>query len=782
MDDPITPQSSVKDSLLSTGLTSDEARLRLAAYGTNAVQDVVQHPINRALRKLWAPVPWMLEVAVLLQLALGEYVEASAIAFLLVFNTGLGFFQEGRAQATLDALKSRLAVTASARRDGVWKTLSAAELVQGDVVKLSLGAVVPADVRLIDGSVLVDQSMLTGESVPIEAGPGFETYAGALIRRGEAVAEIIATGVRTKFGRSAELIRTAHIESTEQKAVFRVVRNLALFNGGVTLLLIAYAVHLAMPLVQIAPLVLVAILASIPVALPSMFTLAATVGARAVAQRGVLPTRLSALDEAAGMDVLCADKTGTLTRNELAVTACHALPGFDEGQILAMAALASSDGGTDSLDAAIRAASHPANVARWKLVTFTPFDPTRKISEAAAIDAKGNPMRIVKGAFAVVAAIAESSPPAAAIVEELQAKGFRVLVIAVGSAEPLRIAGVIALSDPPREDSAALIAQLHGLGVRTVMVTGDAPVTARVVADAVGITGPICATVPLPRDIRAEEFGVFAGVLPEDKYALVQAFQRGGHVVGMCGDGANDAPALRQAQMGIAVFTATDVAKSAAGIVLTEPGLGGIVAAVQEGRTTFQRILTYTFRSIVHKVVQVLFLLAGLVISGTAVLTPLLMVLMMVAGDFFALSSATDNVRASSIPNVWRIGNLTIAGIILGFCDLVFCIASLAVGRFALDLDSNTLRTLTVVTLVYSGQAIFYVSRERRHLWSSRPGSWLIASSILDIMLFSTLATQGILMAPLPVTIVACVFGAAIMLAFCLDIVKVMLFRHLAIA
>ena len=765
-----------------TGLTSKEAQRRLAANGTNAVQDSVEHPINRALKKLWAPVPWMLEAAVLLQLALGDYVEASAIAFLLVFNAGLGFFQEGRAQATLEALKSRLAVTASARRDGVWKTLPAAELVQGDVVKLSLGAVVPGDVRLIGGSVLVDQSMLTGESVPIEAGPGFETYAGALIRRGEAVAEIVATGARTKFGRSAELIRTAHVESTEQKAIFRVVRNLALFNGGVTILLIAYAVHLAMPFAQIAPLVLVAVLASIPVALPSMFTLAATVGARAVARRGVLPTRLSALDEAAGMDVLCADKTGTLTRNALAVTACHALPGFDEAQILAMATLASSDGGADPLDSAIRAASQPANVARWKLVTFTPFDPARKMSEAAAIDTDGNTMRIVKGAFAVVAAIADPSPPAAAMVEELQAKGFRVLVVAVGLAEPLRIAGVIALSDPPREDSAALIAQLHELGVRTVMVTGDAPVTAHVVADAVGITGPICATVPLPHDIRADEFGVFASVLPEDKYALVQAFQRDGHVVGMCGDGANDAPALRQAQMGIAVFTATDVAKSAAGIVLTEPGLGGIVAAVQEGRTTFQRILTYTFRSIVHKIVQVLFLLAGLVISGTAVLTPLLMVLMMVVGDFFALSSATDNVRASSLPNVWRIGNLTIAGIILGFCDLVFCIASLAAGHFVLGLDSDTLRTLTVITLVYSGQAVFYVSRERRHLWSSRPGSWLIASSLLDITLFSTLAIQGILMTPLPATIVACVFGAAIVLGFCLDTVKVMLFRRLAIA
>jgi H+-transporting ATPase len=765
-----------------TGLTSDEAQRRLLATGKNAIQDVVQHPVNRALGKLWAPVPWMLEAAILLQLALGDFFEASAIAFLLVFNAGLGFIQEGRAQATLEALKSRLPLTASARRDGVWKALPATELVPGDVLKLSLGAVVPADVRLIGGSVLIDQSLLTGESVPIEAGPGFETYAGALIRRGEAIAEVIATGARTKFGRSAELVRTAHVESTEQKTMFRVVRNLALFNGGVTILLAAYAMHLSMPLAQIAQLVLVAVLASIPVALPSMFTLAATVGARAVARRGVLPTRLSALDEAAGMDVLCADKTGTLTRNELTVTACQALPGFEEAQVLAMATLACSDGGADPLDAAIRAASKLATIAPWKLLAFTPFDPAKKMSEASAINAEGSPTRIVKGAFAVVAAIAGPCPAAAAMVEALQAKGFRVLVVAVGSAQPLRMAGVIALSDPPREDSAALVAQLHGLGVRTVMVTGDAAVTARVVADAVGITGATCASVPLPRDIRADQFGVFAAVLPEDKYALVQAFQRGGHVVGMCGDGANDAPALRQAQMGIAVFTATDVAKSAAGIVLTEPGLGGIVTAVQEGRTTFQRILTYTFRSIIHKIVQVLLLLAGLVISGTAVLTPLLMVMMMVAGDFFALSSATDNVRASSTPNVWRIGNLTIAGIVLGLCDLLFCIASLAVGRFVLKLDGNTLRTLTVITLVFSGQAIFYVSRERRHLWSSRPGSWLIASSILDIGLFSTLAIRGIWMASLPATIVVSIFGAAIVLALCLDEVKVLLFRRLAIA
>ena len=765
----------------SDGLTHEEAQRRLAVDGQNVLDDVAQNPVGQTLKKLWAPVPWMLEAAILLQLSLSEYVEASVIAFLLLFNAGLGFVQEGRAQATLKALKSRLALTAATRRDGVWNTMPVAGLVRGDIVKLSLGAIVPADVVLIEGSVLIDQSMLTGESIPVEASAGFKSYAGALVRRGEALAKVLETGPRTKFGRSAELVRTAHVESTEQKAIFHVVRNLALFNGGMTVLLILYAVYLNLPFVQIAPLALVALLASIPVALPSMFALAATFGARAVAKRGVLPTRLSALDEAAGMDILCADKTGTLTRNELAVSACRPLPGFSEVDALTLAAMASSDGGADPLDAAIRTAAQ-LPIRGWKLLAFTPFDPAKKMSEATAIDPGGRTMRITKGAYSVIAPIAEPSNAADALVDELQAKGLRVLAVAVGQTGLLRIAGVIALSDPPREDSVALIAQLRDLGVRTVMVTGDAPVTARVVAEAVGITGPACSTLPLSATQHAEDFDIFAGVLPEDKYALVAALQKSGHVVGMCGDGANDAPALRQAQMGIAVFTATDVAKSAAGIVLTEPGLGGIVVVVKEGRATFQRILTYTLRSIIHKVVQVLFLLSGLVITGGAVLTPLLMVLMMIAGDCFALSSATDNVRVSPLPNVWRIGNLTIAGVILGSCDLVFCIAILSVGRFTLGLDAASLRTLTVVTLVFSGQAIFYVSRERLRMWSSRPGRWLVLSSIADITLFGGFAIGGLLMAPISPLLVLGVFCSATALALVLDAIKAILFRRLAIA
>ena len=594
------------DTSQQNGLASDEARQRLQKFGPNAMPDTSMHPLRTALEKFWAPVPWMLEAAIGLELVLGKYVEAAIIALLLVFNAVLGLLQESRAQATLTALKSRLAWSASVRRDGVWKTVPAAELVPGDLVKLSLGSVVPADVTLTGGEVLLDQSMLTGESVPIEAGTGVKTYAGALVRRGEAEAEVTATGPRTKFGRTAELVRTAHVVSSQQKTVLRVVRNLAAFNGVVIMILVGYAWFLRMPVAEIIPLVLTAVLASIPVALPATFTLAAAFGAQALAKRGVLPTRLSAVDEAASMTVLCADKTGTLTQNALTVTTVRPQPGFDEAHVLALAALASSDGGQDPVDGAIRAAAARKPVSDApKLVKFESFDPAKKMSEATATDSSGSSQRIVKGAFAVVISLVPASPTAETTAKELEGKGFRVLAVAAGPPAAMKLAGLITLSDPPRADSAALITELHGLSVRTVMVTGDAPATAAIVAKAVGLNGAVCPPGPIPDVVHPEQFAVFAGVLPEDKYKLVKAFQMGGHTVGMCGDGANDAPALRQAQMGIAVSTATDVAKSAAGMVLTRPGLTGIVAAVKEGRITFQRILSYTLNSITKKTLQV---------------------------------------------------------------------------------------------------------------------------------------------------------------------------------
>jgi len=774
--------ATAKDDLPS-GLTSDEARRRLKKFGPNAMPDTALHPLRMALEKFWAPVPWMLEAAIVLELALGNHVEAAIIAGLLAFNAALGLFQESRAEATLAALKSRLALNAAVRRDGAWKTVPAAELVPGDVVKLSLGAVVAADVHLTGGEVLLDQSMLTGESVPIEAGIGVQTYAGALVRRGEAIGEVTATGTHTKFGRTAELVRTAHAVSSQQKAVLRVVRNLAMFNGGVIAMLVAYAYFLKMPFAEVIPLVLTAILASIPVALPATFTLAAALGARALAKVGVLPTRLTAVDEAGTTDVLCADKTGTLTQNALTVTSIHAMPGFDEAHILALAALASSDGGQDPVDGAIRAAAaHNAISDAPKLVKFAPFDPAKKMSEATATDSTGATQRIVKGAFAAVIGLAQSSPAAAAAAKELEEKGFRVLAVAAGPATALKLAGLIALSDPPRADSAKLVTELHGLGVRTVMVTGDAPATAVIVAHAIGLDGAVYPPGPIPDSVQPAQFAVFAGVLPEDKYKLVKAFQKSGHTVGMCGDGANDAPALRQAQMGIAVSTATDVAKSAAGMVLTEPGLTGIVAAVKEGRITFQRIQTYTLNSIIKKIVTVLFLIVGLIMTGHAILNPLLMVIVMITGDFLSMSLTTDKVRPSPTPNSWRIGGLTMAGVIMGSCLLAFCSGILAVGRFGMNLGTEALRTLAFVALVFGSQATLYAIRQRRHLWGVRPSLWLAVSSVADIAIASTLAIVGIAMTPLPALLVAGTLVAAAAFAVVADLVKVPAFRGLGIA
>jgi len=783
MDNPIPPQVSVKDVPLPTGLTSDEARRRIEKFGPNAVPDTALHPLRRALAKFWAPVPWMLEAAIVLEVALGKYVEAAIIAVLLVFNAALGFFQEGRAQATLAALKLRLALNASVRRDNVWATLPATGLVPGDVVKLSVGAVVAADVRLTEGQILLDQSMLTGESIPIEAGPGLETYAGALVRRGEAVAEVTATGARTKFGRTADLVRTAHVESSQQKAVLRVVRNLAMFNGVLIVLLVGYADALKMPGSEIIPLVLTAVLASIPVALPATFTLAAAIGARALAHLGVLPTRLSAVDEAASIEVLCADKTGTLTQNELKVTAVHPMPGFDESHVLGIAALASSDGGQDPVDAAIRSAATQAVASDLpKLSKFVAFDSATKMSEATAVDPSGTTVRAVKGAFAAVVSLTKASPDASTIANQLEAQGFRVLAVAVGPPGAVKLAGIIALSDPPRTDSAALITELRSLGVRTVMVTGDAPATAAIVAHAVGLEGAVCPPGPLPDGVHPEDFAVFAGVLPEGKYDLVKAFQKCGHIVGMCGDGANDAPALRQAQMGIAVSTAADVAKSAAGIVLTQPGLGGIVASVKEGRVTFQRILTYALNSVTKKTVQVLFLAVGLVMTGQAILTPMLMVIIMLTGDLLGMSLTTDNVRPSPVPNAWRIGELTIAGVFMGVSELIFCTAVLAIAKYRLSFGIEMLRTLAFVAIVFGNQATTYTNRERQRLGFARPSRWLIGSSVVDVLIASTLATLGIAMVPLPIFVVGGILVAAGVFAFLLDVAKVPVFKRLKIA
>jgi H+-transporting ATPase len=511
--------------------------------------------------------------------------------------------------------------------------------------------------------------------------------------------------------------------------------------------------------------------------------LAATLGAKALALKGVLLTRLSALHEAAMIDLLCADKTGTLTANELTVSAVLPVKeGWSEDGVLAVAALASSTDGQDPVDAAIQSIAQRENALRRRLELqrFKPFDPAVKMAEAVAIDPDGGEIRVVKGAPAVVAAIAPMTPEIAAELGSLASAGYRTLVVACGPPGQLAFIGLIAFGDPPRADSRALLAELKALGVRTVMVTGDAAATAATIARVVGLEGPVCSG-NIPDTVGPDDFAIYADVFPEQKFRLVKAFQQRGHAVGMCGDGANDAPALRQAQMGIAVSTATDVAKAAAGIVLTEPGLGGIVSSIKEGRSAFQRVLTYTLSILVNKCATLVVLGAGLVMTGHAVLTPLLQAISMLAGDFVTMSHAADRVTPSPRPNAWRIRNLTLAAIPLGLLRLCYYVSVLAAAWFALGLGPVEMRTLTFVMLVFAGQATVYVLRERGPFWSSRPAAVMLFASSADVAVVASLAIGGILMAPLPPAIIGLLFVATLAFAFALDFVKMTVFSRLRI-
>ena len=508
------------------GLTAAEARRRLAEFGPNTVSEHAPSGPQVFLAKFWGPIPWMLEAAILLQLALGVYVEAAVIAVLLLFNASLGFVQEGRASVALAALKKRLAPTALVRRDGQWVRLPASELVPGDAIRLPLGAVVPADATITSGSVMVDQSTLTGESVPVDVNSGGQVFAGSLVRRGQAIAEVTATGSKTYFGRTAEFVRTAHAESTEQATIFAVTRNLAIVNGIIAFLIVGYGYFVALPSSDLIRLALTSLLATIPLALPATFTLSAALAAQILARRGVLLTRLSAAHEAAAMDVLCADKTGTLTRNTLEVIDVVAMPGFDRERVLALAAFASSEADQDPIDAAIRRETIAAGrIAHERVARFTPFDPATKTSEAFATDRDGGELRIIKGAFEVVGRIAEAPTDARRQVDDLAAQGHRIIAVAAGPQGALRLAGLVALSDPPRQDSAELIATLRDMSVRTVMVTGDSAVTAAAIASKVGIVGAVCPPERLSEDVSPDQFGVFARVVPEEKFRLVKGLQ-----------------------------------------------------------------------------------------------------------------------------------------------------------------------------------------------------------------------------------------------------------------
>ena len=762
------------------GLSSAEAQERLGRFGPNAVAEARQHKVLVLARGFWGLVPWMLEAAIGIEAYLGNWVEAVVIAALLVFNAGLGFFQHNKAQRALGLLRQRLTVNARVRRDGAWQEVPAAQLVPDDLVHLRVGDIVPADVALSDGRLKVDQSQLTGESAQVDREAGATVYTGSLVARGEASGVVRATGTRTYYGKTAELVRVAEAPRRLEILIVRIAKYLAAVVVALAAAVFVYWGVEGRSFLDMLPFGLMLLVASVPVALPAMFTMSATLGAQGLAQNGILVTRLSAIEDAATMDVICLDKTGTVTQNRLSVESLEPRSSSSPDELLHLAALASDEATQDPIDLAILAAAREHGLSDGPArEAFVPFDPDTKRSEAQVRE-DGKLLRVVKGAPSVVAELA-GSPWTAVVpdVERLSSGGSRVLAVAAGAGSTLELAGLVALADPPRPESAELIRRLHASGMKVLLVTGDGEDTARAVAEKVGITGAVAPPGTLHEGVDPESvsrFEVFAGVLPQDKFTLVEALQKTGHVVGMTGDGVNDAPALRQADVGVAVADSTDVAKAAASLVLTRPGLGEIMAAVQGSRRIYQRMKTFVVTMLARKLSIPVFLAGGVVLAGVFVTTPTLIVLLMFGTDIATMTLSTDKVVPSEDPDRWSVSSLVATGAGIGAL-LVGVSAAVYMSKYVFSLSLHQTQTLVFVWLVFgAAQAILYLMRNPRWFWHPPyPSRMLAVSSVLDILAVAVIAWVGWLTTSISIGLIAATLGLAVVFLFAADALKMAL-------
>ena len=685
---PAIASASISDTLTALhvdpekGLTRAEAENRRKEHGYNEVAVQKGHPVLAFLAKFWGLSAWMLELIMVLSVVLGKYSDLAVVGALLVVNAVLSFAQERRAAGVVETLRRRLQVSARVRRDSNWQVIPARELVPGDIVRVRSGDIIPADVKLLTGALSVDQSALTGESKDAEKAPGEVLSSGSVVRRGEGNGVVMLTGAQTYFGRTTELVQQARPKLHIEAVVAKVVRWLFVIVGVLLGVVVVLSLIRGAPLIEMVPLMLVLLMSAVPVALPVMFTVSMAVGSKELAKRGVLVTRLSAAEDAATMDVLCVDKTGTITMNQLAVTGVIPLERATESDVLFAGALASQEANQDPIDLAFLAAAKDRHifdgVPAVTPVSFAPFDAKNRRTEAV-VEQGGQRFRVMKGAVRTIAQACGLEPPAIEALEarvgEAALKGYRTLAVARGPENGTpALVGLVTLYDPPRPDAKQLIASLRDLGVAVKMLTGDALAVAREIARGVGLPN-IRRVADLKAasaqagneavDLLAGADG-FAEVYPEDKYIVVQHLQAAGHVTGMTGDGVNDAPALRQAEVGIAVSTATDVAKGAASVVLTEPGLTNIVALVEQGRTIYQRILTWIINKISRTILKAAFVAIAFVVTGKFVVSAFAMLLLVFMTDFAKIALATDHVRPSKKPETWNIGGFITVSVVLG--------------------------------------------------------------------------------------------------------------------
>ncbi len=758
------------------GLTSGEVQERLGQYGPNILPEEKTHPLLMFLQKFWAPVSWMLELIIVLELAFGKYPEALIIFFLLIFNAAMSFAQEDKANRALLLLKDKLNIRVRVLRDREWSFLPAQELVPGDIIRIRMGDIIPADVELLSGHLSIDQSSLTGESLPVEAEQGMKGYASSIVKLGEAFARVSATGKNTYFGKTAEILSTAKTPSHLESIIFRIIKFLLIFDAVLVLFVFIYSSSQGLPIKDLLLFSLLILVASVPVALPATFTLATALGSQELARRGILVTRLSAIEEAAAMSILCVDKTGTITKNVLDVSSLRAYSPYTEEDLLALASVACEEATQDPLDLAIlRAAKNSQSpFCEGTKTSFIPFDPEKKYAEGI-LRFQNRELRILKGAPTEL--LKNLPQEFSQEGDKLEEDGSRVLaVVASGS-----LVGFIALQDLPREDAEESLAEIRNLGIRVIMITGDAATTARSIAKKIGMGTTVLTREDVFQKPPSEmaKADIIAGVFPEDKFHIISSLQKLGFICGMTGDGVNDAPALKKAEVGIAVSSAMDVAKASASLVLTKPGLIEIIAAVKTSRRIYQRMLTYTMNKII-KTLQIAVLLGlGLVLTNNFIISTLLIVLLLFANDFVTMSLATDNVSYSQKPDKWNIRHLSFLSAIFAACMIIFSFFVLFFGQEVVGMSLPEIRTLIFLTLIFTGQAIVYLVRERGHFWHSRPSRWLIASSIADILIVCALALYGIFMAPLSAYLIFGLLGSIILYFLLLDRFKVSIIKRL---
>ncbi|TFE68496.1 HAD-IC family P-type ATPase [Methylacidiphilum caldifontis] len=780
------PDDNVK---LQLGLSWVEAKKRLSEEGLNALPEKRSHPLLLFLSKFWAPIPWMLEITIILEIVLHRVHDGLAIAGFLIGSSIISFAQESRARRALRSLIRRLSPRTRVLRDGVWTILPAQEIVRGDIILLRSGDIVPADLQLIEGQIEVNESMITGESFPRTVCEGETLFGGGFVESGQAHGVVVATGAQTHLGKMTKLIQKAMPPSQAEKVIFDIVKSLLWIDSLLIAFISLYGAIAALPFTILLPYALVILIASVPATLPSIFTLATALGSRELASKGVLTSKLSALEDASVMDVLLVDKTGTLTRNELEINNLFPYSPYSSKELLLWSALCSDPLAENPIDKAIF-----KKLTEYKLSTqelslsfkqYIPADPKTKMSKALYLDKEGNPLTVVKGAVpAVLKNIPFDSSEIANRAKELEADGSRILAVAYGYPKADKLLGLISFSDPLREESEALVRKIKELGIKVIMVTGDQEFTAKSIGRKVGI-GEQSITLPnatADQLQQIEKFDIIAGVFPEDKFMIVQAFQKKNHVTGMTGDGVNDAPALRQAHVGIAVSNAVDVAKAAASFVLTNPGLMDIVPAIMLSRIIFERILTYILNKVVKTIEVAFYMTLGLVLGKTFVLNPFLGVILVLYNDVLTLSIISDQVKPAYKTRKWPIKSIVISGATLGFMLLLFSFSLFLFARNVLGLDQDHLQSLSFLILALEGQATLYLVRERHHFWNSWPSSWMIATSLFVLFALGIQATYGIGTTKIGFGHFLCLVAAILAYMIALDFFKVWLFRKLKLS